>query len=105
MRTRMDRAEPGAPSHRTSHSRSRAGDRAHVGLAYREKAGDGASRDGRLGQPERGLGPTATLIAYHHLHWSLRSRFRLGAYYRGTLWRQRPLAHIIVRATPVSRSL
>jgi hypothetical protein len=45
MRTRMDRAVPGAPARRTSYSRSRAGDLANVGLAYRERTGDGASRE------------------------------------------------------------
>jgi hypothetical protein len=57
------------------------------------------------GQPERGLGPTAGLIGYGHRRWSLRSEFRLGSNPRETLWRQRPLAEIIVHATPVRRCL
>ena len=86
MPTRMDRTEAGAPTYRTSQGRSRAGDPAHVGLAYRERAGDGASRERMAvwSQPERGLGPTARLIAHDYLHWSRRSRFRLGSYSRGT---------------------
>jgi hypothetical protein len=79
-RTRMDRAEPGAPALRTSHSRSRAGDRAHVGLASRERAGDGASRE----RMAAWVSPTARLIAHAYFHWSLRSRFRLNSYSRGT---------------------
>ena len=57
------------------------------------------------GRPEHGLGPTAGLIGYDHLHWSLRSKFRLGSNPRETLWCQRPLAEIIVHATPVRRCL
>ena len=41
---------------RTSHSRSRAGDRAHVGLAYRERAGDSASRERMAARVRPGAG-------------------------------------------------
>ena len=82
----MDRAKPSSPAHRTSHSGSRAGDRAHASLAHCERAVDGAwsERMATQGGPEHGLSPTAGLIGYDHLHWSLCNKFRLGSNSRET---------------------